>query len=106
MSSGWLGTGDAILKTANIWKDFSNHYTNELPYVGTILMPHHGAHTAYNIGLNRRPGIKCVFSAGTYNTYGHPSRKVIDSVLSKHGIPIVVTEATWPGFYEVLELKT
>lgn len=104
----WIGTGDALLGEPDVWLDFEAHYQNELPRVGTVLIPHHGAAPRggpgfYNPGLNGQPGVMCVISAGAANTYGHPRLKVIEQVLGLRGHVEVVTENMWPGLLERCE---
>lgn len=105
---GWMGTGDALLGHGMVWSDFSGYYSSELPEVRTLLIPHHGAamnKLSYRSDLNVQPNMYSVFSVGTYNTYGHPSQDVMDAVLAEDGIPVVVTEMTWPGFYESMSFR-
>lgn len=40
---GWLGTGDADLRNPAHARAFERHFRNELPYVSTFVLPHHGS---------------------------------------------------------------
>jgi glyoxylase-like metal-dependent hydrolase (beta-lactamase superfamily II) len=107
---GWVGTGDALLGEAHIWADFSAHYRDELSRTRTVLIPHHGAAprdgpSFYNPGLNDRRATITVISAGAQNNYGHPRSSVLQQILRRFGLLQVVTEHSWPGFVERLELE-
>lgn len=107
---GWLGTGDAPLGEAEIWSDFCRHYRQELGRVLTVQVPHHGAAPKtgpkfFNPGLLPEPGMCAVISAGTHNTYGHPTPQVIKEVLATEAHLVVVTEESWLGLHEVLRYQ-
>lgn len=40
---GWLGTGDAGLRDASDVDRFRQHFRDELPFVSTFVLPHHGS---------------------------------------------------------------
>lgn len=108
--TGWLATGDAPLGEPEVWNDFEAHYGNELPNVGTYVVPHHGAAPTggpryYNAKLNKISGVASVISYGTNNTYGHPRFTVLTHIQAKHGHIIEVTEECPDGFHEVLLLN-
>lgn len=108
--SGWLGTGDAPLGESDVWDDFSRHYQQELGRVLTVQVPHHGAAPKtgpkfFNPGLLPEPGMCAVISAGTYNTYGHPTPQVIKEVLATEAHLVIVTEESWLGLHEVLRYQ-
>lgn len=39
----WLGTGDAHLKDYDSIYEFERHFLDQLPYVSTFVLPHHGS---------------------------------------------------------------
>ncbi|MBN8694582.1 MAG: MBL fold metallo-hydrolase [Bacteroidetes bacterium] len=60
--------------------------------LGTLQIPHHGsAHNFSDYILGTHPCL-CVVSVGNFNTYGHPSQDVLNSILRSNGRPQVVTE--------------
>jgi len=104
---GWLGTGDALLGEGAVWNDFELHYSHELPRVRTVLLPHHGAAPRggpafYNDGLNSNPDVVSVLSVGKKNPYGHPRPEVVKRVVTRFGLPVVVTEEWTFGFHEIV----
>ncbi|UCV29053.1 MBL fold metallo-hydrolase [Ferribacterium limneticum] len=48
---GWLGTGDARLKSHKKFQAFKAHYGHLLHSVATLSIPHHGSELDYNPGL-------------------------------------------------------
>jgi hypothetical protein len=49
---GWLGTGDAELKSTNNMAAFERHYSDYLDEVDTVTIPHHGSIDNYNSKLS------------------------------------------------------
>lgn len=100
---GWLGTGDALLGSKNVWKDFSDHFGSRISEARTVYVPHHGSGS-------RKPGNfagelfdhgpVAVVSAGAFNSYHHPASWVLSSLAARHTWPVVVTEMMRPGYVE------
>jgi glyoxylase-like metal-dependent hydrolase (beta-lactamase superfamily II) len=40
---GWMGTGDAYLREQSAIDAFSSHYSEDLDFVSTFVLPHHGS---------------------------------------------------------------
>lgn len=40
---GWMGTGDSYLKDPKTVRNFQDHYRDELEWVSTFMLPHHGS---------------------------------------------------------------
>ena len=40
---GWMGTGDACFKDPKMVRNFQNHFSGELEWVSTFMLPHHGS---------------------------------------------------------------
>lgn len=108
--TSWIGTGDALLGEPRTWQDFSAHFSAELPYTLSVLLPHHGAAPKsgaryYNALLNAGPGLVSVLSYGKRNTYGHPTTAVTDAVLLAGGLLRLVDENAAPFFLEALKTR-
>ena len=55
--------------------------------MGTIQIPHHGDLTSFNKSILDDKHYLCPISVGEYNSYGHPSSKVIADILSQDSHP-------------------
>ena len=93
-------TGDADLNISPI----QTIYAGLWQYVGTIQIPHHGDLKSFNsFEISDKRGYICPISYGNSNTYGHPSSLVIAEILSKHSLPIFVTEVSSTVFIQRIE---
>ena len=107
-ASSWLGTGDAQLERRQVWADFYGHFTQDgidrLQQWQTVLMPHHGSGSGgnFNADLLKGPVQHAVFSAGAFNKFRHPSRRVLEAVADTSTAAVIVTEFSRPGFFESL----
>lgn len=106
--TGWLGTGDAMLGNATVWKNFDDRLkwcTWRSDRVATVQVPHHGsAGQYYNPNLFDNPETLAVISAGAYSSYGHPTLAVLSDILQR-GNPVVhVHEFVRPGLIEVIKV--
>jgi hypothetical protein len=107
-ASSWLGTGDALLERSKVWADFCRHFTlddiDRLQQWQTVLMPHHGSGSGgnFNPDLLKGPVQHAVFSAGAFNKFCHPSRRVLEAVADTSTAAVIVTEFSRPGFFESL----
>lgn len=93
----WLGTGDQEFKNvngnlSNIGKEFQRHYGDLLENVGVIQVPHHGSKNNYHRDLFPNGGLLHVISCGMNNPHGHPDADTISEIVSRSGIPVIVTE--------------
>ncbi|QDO89499.1 MBL fold metallo-hydrolase [Ornithinimicrobium ciconiae] len=91
---GWLGTGDQSMGVTRC-QEAVKHFGARLARVGSLALPHHGSDSDCHPSLlaafgDHRP--VCSASVGTYNTYGHPGRKVLMEVSSNGNHVVVVTE--------------
>ncbi len=102
---GTIGTGDAPLGQAPVRTDFVKLYKSELRNIDTIVVPHHGAAPKSPPKFYSRDILGsatwAVMSAGSTNSYGHPSSKVINDIYLARRLPVVVSEHTWPGFTQL-----
>ena len=84
---GWLGTGDAQLKSKGRRDAFLSHYRRFLPRVDVFVVPHHGAHTYFHADLlTALPNLHVGIAAAGKNGYDHPHKTVSDSFIKPHHI--------------------
>jgi len=93
---GCIYTGDSNLNKIDIKTIFKFYWSS----VGTIQIPHHGDLTSFNKSILDNKHYLCPISVGEYNSYGHPSSKVIADILSQDSHPILVTENLTSSFIE------
>lgn len=93
-------TGDADLNTVDIRRVFKPYWS----LIGTIQIPHHGDLRSFNKDVLDGSHYLCPISVGEYNSYGHPSSKLLADVLSKDSQPILVTENLTSCFIERISL--
>lgn len=79
---GWIGTGDANLKTKSRRKAFLKHYRPVLPFTLTVTLPHHGSRANFDPELLTMGNIVFVASAGFYSQYDHPHDDVREAVIA------------------------
>jgi len=82
VQSGCLYTGDIDLNQNNIVSEIKHHYSDFLPFIGTIQIPHHGSHLSYNSDIIEKEIVHAIISYGE-NTYGHPSEWVLHYLCQK-----------------------
>jgi hypothetical protein len=102
---GWLGTGDAPLKSKARARAFEKFYGNLLPRVGTFVVPHHGsrrnfAATLFQAALERTDWVVAV---GDPSRAGHPD-KALMKALRARGIEHRVTQHPGTEFVEVISI--
>ena len=98
---GWLGTGDASLKTPSSVQAFAKHFGNLLDNVFTLMLPHHGSDHNFSRDLlvNVKPQL-CIAAADRVGKWRHPGSNVIQAVCSFPSLMHVVTSATEAGVDE------
>ncbi|MCX6554889.1 MAG: MBL fold metallo-hydrolase [Candidatus Aminicenantes bacterium] len=85
--------GDIDLNEGNIVGDIHSRLKNLLPSVGTIQVPHHGSIHNFNRAFLTKCKPECaIISFGNKNSFGHPSDRVIEDILSNKIYPYLVTE--------------
>ncbi len=99
--AGCLYTGDSNADMTG-WKD--QRFTDVWDCIGTIQLPHHGSVDSLDVSTNPidRPYIVPV-ACGSYNTYGHPSGKVLAYLMTNNCCTQIVTEAANTVFMEKIE---
>ena len=84
-SVGWLGTGDMNLNRKRRRDSFINFYDRAgfLDMVDVFQLPHHGSARDIDCSIfNNMQRLRICFAAAGPNSYGHPGKSVIQSVLS------------------------
>ncbi|MFW2357778.1 hypothetical protein, partial [Hydrogenophaga sp.] len=92
---GWLGTGDADLKTQSRRKSFFKHFGALLENVQTLTLPHHGSeHNFHRELLDKIRPKFCVAAADKVGKWRHPGSGVVQAVASFGAFVSVVTSGT------------
>jgi hypothetical protein len=87
-------TGDIDLKFR--YADISKHFNSFKNILLVSQIPHHGSLKNWNHNfLKEFDSMFNISSAGKFNRYGHPSKKVFEDILEKHRIPFSVDEENW-----------
>lgn len=78
---GWLGTGDAGLKEAAAVRDFQAYYSDQLEWVTTFMLPHHGSAHNYD-PANPVVDAELWIAAAqpTRSTWKHPAREIVEAI--------------------------
>lgn len=102
---GWIGTGDAPLGEQALLQDFLNHYKADIGTIDTLVVPHHGAAPknppSFFDSKLLGSATWAVISVGANNSYGHPKPSVLHEIMENGVSPVVVTEFTRPGFFQI-----
>lgn len=106
---GWLGMGDAHLKTDKEFAAFADHFRRELPMVSTLMLPHHGSRLNYDkervqlhallatIPEDPSP-VLIVASDPNHEKYRHPHKEVCN--IGKHYGYIHNVNLGWKSVFE------
>lgn len=90
---GWLGTGDAELKSNPNFQAFMQHFNGHIEKISTISIPHHGSIKNYHPKLGEIGFRHTITSDHLVDPKGlHPSPTVVSDIQAKCGDPIVVTK--------------
>lgn len=80
-SPGWIGTGDAKLRSTQPRAKWRSFYRRELALTRTLLLPHHGSRANFHSELLRAPLRLCVAAADERDEgYRHPSPEVVEAI--------------------------
>lgn len=102
---GWLGTGDAHLERTERRQGLQTFFSNLLPLVGTIVLPHHGSKRNITTRfIQDLPSRTWVAPYGTKNRYRHPDQHVI-RVARSYGATTRVTERRSTEFTQTMALE-
>jgi len=99
--AGCLFTGDSNADMTG-WKD--HMYSDIWGCIDTLQLPHHGSVDSFDVTANpvNKPYIFPV-SCGSYNSYGHPSGKVLAYLMTNQCHIQIVTEMANTIFMEEIE---
>jgi hypothetical protein len=101
---GWLGCGDANLRTKKRRQAFLKHFRPIVDLLSTMALPHHGSvHNFHPELLVPQINIFSV-SAGENNRYGHPDDKVERTVFATGRHLCITTERPATMFTEYVRL--
>ena len=80
---GWLGTGDALLRSPRRATRFNDAFRGFATGVGTFVLPHHGSDWSFHEMLLEPfvHGTAFVASADTYRAWTHPGHRVTRAAL-------------------------
>lgn len=92
-------TGDADLNKLRIKTVFGQFWES----VGTIQVPHHGSKENFDFSILKGSSYICPVSFGINNQFGHPSTKVMSSILADASLPIQITEDMSAAYYQIVE---
>ena len=88
--AGCLFTGDSDCDIDR-WRN--DIYSDVWRNIGTIQLPHHGSLKSFDVNKNHiDQRYYFPMSCGSTNLYGHPSGKVLAYLLTRGGLPQIVTE--------------
>jgi len=87
-------TGDIDLNYD--YGSFKKHFSYFQEKLLICQIPHHGSYKNWNKDFVEDFKIPIhVASAGKFNKYGHPSKKVFEDIIKNYSIPIIVDENKW-----------
>ena len=103
-SEGCLYLGDTDLNQPNLLDKLTNRLSYVLNRISTIQLPHHGAHKNFNPAIMSFNANWPEFfvSFGNTNSYGHPSMKVVTTVLQHRNL-FAITENRNSVYIQIIE---
>ncbi len=104
-ASGWIGTGDAKLKSSSKRKAWKAYYRRALHSTGTLLLPHHGSRVNFHADLVSAPNLYAYIAAADERDegYRHPSAEVVEAIDAAGKTLIHVTKRLPTRFIEKIE---
>ena len=101
---GWLGTGDAELKSSSKWMEYENHFGKLLECDDTVTVPHHGSEKNYNAKLGDLGCHHVITSDHRIDPKGHhPAPTVMINLATKSRCVHVVTEVGRTAVFDMFE---
>lgn len=101
---GWLGTGDAELKSPSHWEAFKTHFGQLLECVDTVTVPHHGSEKNYNAKLGDIGCHHVITSNHRIDPKGHhPAPAVMINLATKSRCAHVVTQSASTAAFDRFE---
>ena len=103
---GWIGTGDAELRTAKVREAWRRTYSPFEEQVSTLLLPHHGSTGSFHPELLEFQNLAlCVASAGAPSRYKHPGHSVVNEILNQGIVFCHVSQRARSGIREQLRSR-
>jgi len=104
-TAGWIGTGDAKLKSGKSRQKWRSYYRAELARTMTLLLPHHGSKANFHADLLRYPLHIYIASADERDEgYRHPSAEVVEVIDDAGYLLAHVTKRLDSRFRETVKL--
>jgi len=76
---GWLGTGDGPLKTKKVFSEMKDRYQQYIPFIGSVMCPHHGSKWNFTSRIIREFKPETMFvSSGSQGK--HPHDEVVTQI--------------------------
>lgn len=102
---GWIGTGDAKLKSKKPRANWTSYYQGELRLTQTLLLPHHGSKANFHKDLLAWPIRICIAAADERDEgYRHPSPEVVEEIDDARLVLIHVTRRVETRFRETIQI--
>lgn len=102
---GWLGTGDANLKSAGRLRAWKRHYQEVAGLSSTMAIPHHGSRHNFSEDLLDPSIATYVASAGQDSQFKHPDPEIKLMINSIDRPFLVVSEAPRSLLWELVTLQ-
>lgn len=98
---GWIGTGDAELRTTRVREAWRRRHSPFEEQVSTLLLPHHGSTGSFHPELLEFQNlVLCVASAGAPSRYKHPGHSIVDEILNQGIVFCHVSQRARSGVQE------
>jgi len=103
--AGWIGTGDANLKSKERREAFQMHFENVLSKTMTMTLPHHGSSLSYHEDLANLGPMVFVASAGKKSRYKHPHKEVVKNLRDRKRIVAICNESSSSTLFEKVTVE-
>ena len=78
---GWMGTGDACFKDPKMVRNFQKHFSGELEWVSTFMLPHHGSAHNFDPTLHEVGADLWVAAAQPIHpNWNHPAPEIVKAI--------------------------
>jgi hypothetical protein len=101
--SGWLTTGDSVLRTQ--WPEFRSCYEDVLGLIGTFVVPHHGAVKNHSPSFADIMGSRLAVVCARQYSEHHPHADVLNALYGVNAAIKIVTEYDAIGLREVIHVE-
>ena len=81
---GWMGTGDACFKEPKMVRNFQKHFSGELDWVSTFMLPHHGsAHNFDPTLLGVDADLWVAAAQPIHPNWKHPAPEIVKAIKAR-----------------------